>query len=167
MFIQTEPTPNPNALKFLPGRMVAPEGGLAFDGPEAATASPLAEALFGLDGVAGVFFGAEAVSVTRAAEGPSWSEMKAPVLAAVMDHFTSGAPPLFLIEEGEAPEAIRKVVSEDPEIKILVLAAGSGARGPGPLVTAVIKQGAAFAGRKLPVTIVPGELTEKDIEDLA
>ncbi|WP_333591785.1 universal stress protein [Brevundimonas sp.] len=79
----------------------------------------------------------------------------------------SGAQPLFLIEEGEAPEAIRKVVGEDPEIKILVLAAGSGARGPGPLVTAVLKQGAAFAGRKLPVTIVPGELTEADIEDLA
>lgn len=79
----------------------------------------------------------------------------------------SGAQPLFLIEEGEAPEAIRKVVGEDPEIKILVLAAGSGARGPGPLVTAVLKQGATFAGRKLPVTIVPGELTEADIEDLA
>ena len=79
----------------------------------------------------------------------------------------SGAQPLFLIEEGEATEAIRKVVGEDSEIKILVLAAGSGARGPGPLVTAVLKQGATFAGRKLPVTIVPGELTETDIEDLA
>lgn len=79
----------------------------------------------------------------------------------------SGAQPLFLIEEGEPQAAIHKVVGEDPEIKILVLAAGSGARGPGPLVTAVLKQGAAFGGRKLPVTIVPGELTEQDIEDLA
>ncbi|MBX9615248.1 MAG: universal stress protein [Brevundimonas sp.] len=79
----------------------------------------------------------------------------------------SGAPPLFLIEEGEALAAIRKVVGEDPEIKILVLAAGGGSRGPGPLVSAVLKQGAAFSGRKLPVTIVPGELTDAEIEDLA
>jgi nucleotide-binding universal stress UspA family protein len=79
----------------------------------------------------------------------------------------SGAAPIFLIERGEPQEAIRKVVGEDPEIKILVLASGDGGRGPGPLVTAMVKQGAAFTGRKLPVTIVPGELTENDIEDLA
>jgi nucleotide-binding universal stress UspA family protein len=79
----------------------------------------------------------------------------------------SGAPPVFLIEFGEAQGAIRKVVAEDPEIKILVLAAGSGSRGPGPLVSAIIKQGAKLGGRKLPVTIVPGELTEAEIEDLA
>ena len=79
----------------------------------------------------------------------------------------SGATPLLLIERGDSQDAIRKVVGEDPEIKILVLAAGSGGRGPGPLVSAVVKQGAAFTGRKLPVTIVPGELTETDIEDLA
>ena len=92
MFIQTEPTPNPNALKFLPGRMVAPEGGLAFDGPEAAAASPLAEALFGLDGVAGVFFGADHVSVTRADEGPDWPDLRPQILTVLMDHFVSGAP---------------------------------------------------------------------------
>ena len=79
----------------------------------------------------------------------------------------SGAQPEFLIETGEPQAAIRKVVGEDSDIKILVLASGSGARGAGPLVAAVIKQGAAFTGRKLPVTIVPGELTEADIEDLA
>lgn len=79
----------------------------------------------------------------------------------------SGAAPLFLIEFGEPVEAIRKVAGEDPEIKILVLAAGSGARGPGPLVSAVLKQGAAFSGRKLPVTIVPAELSEDEIADLA
>lgn len=79
----------------------------------------------------------------------------------------SGAPPVFLIEFGEAQGAIRKVVAEDPEIKILVLAAGSGSRGPGPLVSAIIKQGAQLGGRKLPVTIVPGELSEAEIEDLA
>ena len=79
----------------------------------------------------------------------------------------SGAPPIFLIEEGDPQGAIRKAVGADPDIKILVLAAGSGSRGPGPLVSAVLKQGAAFTGRKLPVTIVPGELTEAEILDLA
>ena len=77
----------------------------------------------------------------------------------------SGSTPILLIERGEPQACIRKVVGEDPDIKILVLAAGSNA--PGPLVGAVVKQGAAFTGRKLPVTIVPGELTESDIEDLA
>ena len=78
----------------------------------------------------------------------------------------SGAQPVFLIEEGEPPAAIRKVCADDPEIKILVLAAGAGSRGPGPLVSAVLK-GGGFGGRKLPVTIVPGELTDAEIEDLA
>jgi nucleotide-binding universal stress UspA family protein len=77
----------------------------------------------------------------------------------------SGSTPILLIERGDPQACIRKVVGEDPDIKILVLAAGSSA--PGPLVAAVVKQGAAFTGRKLPVTIVPGELTEKEIEDLA
>ena len=77
----------------------------------------------------------------------------------------SGSTPILLVERGDPQGCIRKVVGEDPDIKILVLAAGSSA--PGPLVSAVVKQGAAFTGRKLPVTIVPGELTEKDIEDLA
>ena len=79
----------------------------------------------------------------------------------------SGSTPILLIERGEPKASIRKVVGEDQDIKILVLAAGEGGRGPGPLVAAVVKQGAAFTGRKLPVTIVPGDLTEKDIEDLA
>ncbi|PZQ41068.1 MAG: universal stress protein UspA [Phenylobacterium zucineum] len=78
----------------------------------------------------------------------------------------SGAQPVFLIEQGDPHAAIRKVCADDPEIKILVLAAGSGGRGPGPLVSAVLK-GAGFGGRKLPVTIVPGELTDAEIEDLA
>ena len=77
----------------------------------------------------------------------------------------SGSTPILLIERGDPQGCIRKVVGEDPDIKILVLAAGSNA--PGPLVAAVVKQGASFTGRKLPVTIVPGELTEKEIEDLA
>jgi nucleotide-binding universal stress UspA family protein len=75
----------------------------------------------------------------------------------------SGAAPQFLIEEGDPVEAIKRAVEQDPEIKILVLASSLGGRGPGPLVTAAIK---GLGGRKLPVTIVPGELSEKDVEDL-
>ena len=91
MFIQTEPTPNPNVLKFLPGRDVS-DSPTDFVNAEEAAASPLAEALFALDGVTGVFFGYDYVSVTREAQGPEWTTMKAPILAAVMDHFGSGAP---------------------------------------------------------------------------
>ncbi|GAW41662.1 Fe/S biogenesis protein NfuA [Brevundimonas sp. SH203] len=90
MFIQTEPTPNPNVLKFLPGREVSPAAALEYRTIDEATASPLAEALFELEGVDGVFFGADYVSVTRQAQGPEWSEMKAPILGVVMDHFVSG-----------------------------------------------------------------------------
>ncbi|MFY0400177.1 MULTISPECIES: NifU family protein [Brevundimonas] len=92
MFIQTEATPNPNALKFLPGRDVAGEQTLEYRSIDEAAASPLAEALFELEGVEGVFFGADYVSVTRAADGPDWTAMKAPILSVVMDHFVSGAP---------------------------------------------------------------------------
>ena len=109
MFIQTEPTPNPNVLKFLPGRDVAPLGAREFLTIDQATASPLAEALFQLEDVAGVFFGADYVSVTKAPHGLDWSEMKAPILAAIMDHFTSGAPML------RDQEAIADT-SEDTEI---------------------------------------------------
>jgi Fe-S cluster biogenesis protein NfuA len=109
MFIQTEPTPNPNVLKFLPGRIVSgtPREFLSID---QAAASPLAEALFQLEGVSGVFFGEDYVSVTRTAHGRDWSELKPEILSAVMDHFTSGAP---LMREGM--EALEDV-GEDSEI---------------------------------------------------
>ncbi|MEQ7153598.1 NifU family protein [Brevundimonas aurifodinae] len=96
MFIQTEPTPNPNVLKFLPGRIVSgtPREFVSID---QAAASPLAEALFQLEDVSGVFFGEDYVSVTRTAHGRDWSELKPEILAVVMDHFTSGAP---LMREG-------------------------------------------------------------------
>ncbi|QDH71992.1 NifU family protein [Brevundimonas sp. M20] len=91
MFIQTEPTPNPNVLKFLPGRDVS-EDPRDFVNIDEAAASPLAEALFELDGVTSVFFGYDYISVTRDAQGLEWNQMKAPILAAIMDHFVSGAP---------------------------------------------------------------------------
>jgi len=79
----------------------------------------------------------------------------------------SGSQPIFLIEGGDPLEAIRKVVAEDAEIKILVLAAAGGGKSAGPLVAAMLKAGSTLGGRKLPVTIVPGELTDAEIEDLA
>ncbi len=101
MFIQTEPTPNPNGLKFLPGRDVSPLAAREYRTIDEAAASPLAEALFELEGVDGVFFGADYVSVTRQEHGPDWSEMKAPILGVIMDHFVSGRP---LTREGAEAE---------------------------------------------------------------
>ena len=92
MFIQTEATPNPNTLKFLPGREVSPDGVLEFRSIAEAGRSPLAESLFLLEGVERVLFGPDFVAVSRA-EGPlQWDQMKAPILAAIMDHFVAGQP---------------------------------------------------------------------------
>lgn len=91
MFIQTEQTPNPNTLKFLPGRELA-ETPCEFRSVDEAAASPLAEALFELQGVTGVFLGTDFLTVTRKPQGLDWSQLKAPILAAIMDHFTSGQP---------------------------------------------------------------------------
>ncbi len=91
MFIETETTPNPATLKFLPGRQVMPDGTREFADPESAEASPLAEALFDLGEVTGVFFGRDFVSVT-AAPGAQWASLKPQVVAILLDHFVSGAP---------------------------------------------------------------------------
>jgi Fe-S cluster biogenesis protein NfuA len=99
MFIQTETTPNPEVLKFLPGREVLgahnPLGSAReFKTMEEGDASPLAEALFRLGDVNRVFFGPDFLTVTKA-EGAEWPHLKAPILAAIMDHFTSGRPLLL------------------------------------------------------------------------
>ncbi len=109
MFIQTEPTPNPNVLKFLPGRDVAPEGSREFRDIDQAAASPLAESLFQFEDVSGVFFGADYVSVTRNAHGRDWSELKPEILTAIMDHYASGA--VMLRDAGTVEDT-----SEDSEI---------------------------------------------------
>jgi Fe-S cluster biogenesis protein NfuA len=94
MFIETETTPNPSTLKFLPGEVVMSGGTREFTDPEAAEASPLAAALFGSGEVTGVFFGRDFVSVT-AAPGADWSSLKPQVVAVLLDHFVSQAP-LFI-----------------------------------------------------------------------
>ena len=91
MFIETETTPNPSTLKFLPGRPVMPSGTRDFATPEEAEASPLAQALFDTGEVTGVFFGGDFVSVT-AAPGVSWPDLKPQVVAVLLDHFVSEAP---------------------------------------------------------------------------
>ena len=98
MFIQTEETPNPAALKFLPGRPVLETGVADFTSREAAVRSPLARLLFEIDGVAGVFLGSDFVTVTKTVE-KNWQVLKPMVLGAVMDHFTANAP---VMEEGES-----------------------------------------------------------------
>ena len=112
MFIQTEPTPNPNVLKFLPGRDVAPEGPREFRDIDQATASPLAEALFELEDVSGVFLGADYISVTRNAHGRDWSDLKPEILTAVMDHYASGAPMLRDVEATDDGADDTEIVAE-------------------------------------------------------
>ncbi len=106
MLIETETTPNPATLKFLPGRTVMDAGTRDFATPEEAEASPLAEALFGLGDVTGVFFGYNFVSVT-AAPGVDWRDLKPDVLQLLLDHFTA-AMPLF-----HAPRAGFSVPAEE------------------------------------------------------
>ncbi len=97
MFIQTEATPNPATLKFLPGRAVLESGTLDMRTADEAAKSPLAERLFGIDGVDGVFFGADFITVSKA-DG-EWQQLKPAILGAIMEHFMSGAP---LLRNGEA-----------------------------------------------------------------
>lgn len=96
MFIQTESTPNPDTLKFLPGKTVMPEGVLDFRAADEADGSPLARRLFAVDGVTGVFLGADFVSVSR--DATAWEHLKPAVLGAIMEHYLSGDP----VVEGEA-----------------------------------------------------------------
>jgi Fe-S cluster biogenesis protein NfuA len=91
MFIQTEQTPNPATLKFLPGRDVVSKGVVDFTDPEQAQTSPLARRVFAVEGVTAVFLGADFVTVTKAA-GEDWYALKPAVLGAIMEHFLSGDP---------------------------------------------------------------------------
>jgi Fe-S cluster biogenesis protein NfuA len=100
MFIQTEATPNPATLKFLPGRPVLETGTLDLRDPGEAAKSPLAERLFAISGVNGVFFGSDFITVSKS-EG-EWPQLKPAILGAIMEHFMSGAP---LLREGESGAA--------------------------------------------------------------
>jgi Fe-S cluster biogenesis protein NfuA len=90
MFIQTETTPNPATLKFLPGRVVLDGGTMEFTSREAAARSPLAEKLFGVPGVTSVFYGSDFVTVSK--DGSDWQHLKPAILGAIMEQYMSGAP---------------------------------------------------------------------------
>ncbi len=113
MFIQTEPTPNPATLKFLPGRVVLPTGTLDMRDKEAASQSPLAERLFDIAGVTGVFFGSDFISVTKA-DG-EWQQLKPAILGAIMEHFMSDAPVLRGAQDEAAAGADEFFAAEDSE----------------------------------------------------
>ncbi|KGJ06698.1 Fe-S cluster biogenesis protein NfuA, 4Fe-4S-binding domain [Paracoccus halophilus] len=112
MFIQTETTPNPATLKFLPGQTVLGTGTADF--PEAATAagSPLARRIFAVQGVTGVFLGSDFVTVTKAEEAV-WDHLKPSVLGAIMEHYQSGAP---AIETGDTNSGHNDQDGPDAEI---------------------------------------------------
>ena len=101
MFIQTEATPTPTTLKFLPGRAVLETGTLDLRDADEAAQSPLAERLFGVNGVSGVFFGSDFIAVTKAEAG-EWQQLKPMILGAIMEHFMSGAP---LLNTGSAEQS--------------------------------------------------------------
>jgi Fe-S cluster biogenesis protein NfuA len=111
MFIQTEHTPNPATLKFLPGRTVMDKGTANFtDAAAAAVRSPLAERLFALPEVSGVFLGGDFITITKAGDN-DWFQLKPAVLAAIMDHFTAGLPVVTGGEETAAQDE-----TEDSEV---------------------------------------------------
>ena len=120
MFIQTEPTPNPATLKFLPGRTVIASGTANFTEAEtAARLSPLAERLFSLPEVTGVFLGADFITVTKDGAG-DWYQLKPAILAAIMEHFTAGRPVLLAAVDSAVAETSQEdedeVVSQIKEL---------------------------------------------------
>ncbi|HET9718025.1 MAG TPA: NifU family protein [Pseudolabrys sp.] len=102
MFIQTETTPNPATLKFLPGRIVLEKGTLDMSTREAAAQSPLAARLFDVPNVSGVFFGSDFITVTK--DGGEWQQLKPAILGAIMEHYMSGAPLLASESQETKPD---------------------------------------------------------------
>jgi Fe-S cluster biogenesis protein NfuA len=118
MFIQTEQTPNPATLKFLPGREVIARGVADFTDPDRAASSPLASRLFEVDGVTGVFLGSDFITVTKAA-GQDWYVLKPAVLGAIMEHYMSGDPimaPEAALEDEEAGDEEDAIIRQIREL---------------------------------------------------
>jgi len=113
MFIQTESTPNPATLKFLPGQTVLETGTADFPTPDASGASPLATRIFAVPGVTGVFFGNDFVTVTKS-ESVEWEHVKPAILGAMMEHFQSGQP--VMESEGGGAGGHAEHSGEDGEI---------------------------------------------------
>ena len=120
MFIQTEQTPNPATLKFLPGQVVLQQGTVDIRDKEEAQRSPLAARLFLIDDVAGVFFGSDFVTVTKA-EDADWQLLKPVILGVIMEHFVSGqAVMLDAVEQGdEATDGAADAAVDGPDAEII------------------------------------------------
>lgn len=115
MFIQTETTPNPNTIKFIPGEIVLQNGTADFRTPEEALRSPLATRLFRMNGVEGVFYGRDYVSITKN-EAKDWSVMKPLILGIIMDHFSQADPQLF------EDETVEQIAHGDADLSNPVIA---------------------------------------------
>ncbi len=117
MFIQTEQTPNPATLKFIPGVQVMARGTADFPSPEGAERSPLAQALFDVPGVRAVFFGSDFVTVSKD-DARDWQTLKPMILGAIMDHFMAGRPVILAGDESDADDSAEdsEVVSQIKEL---------------------------------------------------
>lgn len=117
MFIQTQETPNPDSLKFLPGKDVLGKGNtMDFPSITAAQGSPLAKVLFRVEGVKSVFFGGDFITISKA-EDAEWAVMKAELFAVIMDFFASGLP---LVSKSSQPNSDTQVGEEDDEIVVMI-----------------------------------------------
>ncbi|XP_026851776.2 NFU1 iron-sulfur cluster scaffold homolog, mitochondrial isoform X1 [Electrophorus electricus] len=117
MFIQTQDTPNPNSLKFLPGRAVLVSGTLDFASPRDAHCSPLARQLFRIDGVKSVFLGPDFITITKTDSDTEWKMVKPDVFATIMDFFTSGLP---VVNEDATPQADTAPSEDDDEVVAII-----------------------------------------------
>ncbi|TRY99439.1 hypothetical protein DNTS_022989 [Danionella cerebrum] len=117
MFIQTQDTPNPNSLKFLPGRIVLETGTMDFAEPRDAYCSPLARQLFRIEGVRSVFFGPDFITITKTDGETQWKVIKPDIFATIMDFFTSGLP---VVNEKEAPPADTAPSEDDDEVVSMI-----------------------------------------------
>lgn len=113
MFIQTEETPNPNTIKFLPGELLVESGPHDFPAAEAATSSPFARRLFLIQGVSGVFINQDYVAVTKT-DAADWMVLRPLLIGAIMDHLASNAP--ILVEDAQEPAGENDVLEEDDDV---------------------------------------------------
>ncbi|XP_064353988.1 NFU1 iron-sulfur cluster scaffold homolog, mitochondrial [Dromaius novaehollandiae] len=116
MFIQTQDTPNPNSLKFIPGKEVLESRTMEFSSPAAAFCSPLARQLFRIEGVKSVFFGPDFITITKESEDLDWNLLKPDIYATIMDFFASGLP----IVTEEAPRIDTAPSEDDDEVVLMI-----------------------------------------------